>query len=81
MCGHVSPEAARGGPLAAVNDGDQITVDVPARELRVELDEATLAARLAGWTPPAPRVADGVLAKYAVLVGSASEGAVTSPRR
>jgi len=75
-----SSEAARGGPLAAVVEGDTVTLDVPARELRLEVDEGTVAARLAGWRPPAPRIAGGVLAKYAVLVGSASEGAVTGPR-
>jgi dihydroxy-acid dehydratase len=79
MVGHVSPEAARGGPLAAVRDGDTVVVDVEARELRVELAEDELAARLAGWSAPEPRYTDGVFAKYAALVSSASEGAVTRP--
>jgi dihydroxy-acid dehydratase len=79
MVGHVSPEAARGGPLAALVDGDTVVVDVEARELRVELSDDELDARLADWTPPAPRYTDGVFAKYAALVASASEGAITRP--
>ena len=79
MVGHIAPEAARGGPLAAVRDGDTVVVDVEARELLVELSEDELAARLADWMPPEPRYATGVLAKYAALVSSASEGAVTRP--
>jgi len=79
MVGHVSPEAARGGPLAALQEGDTVVVDVEARELRVELAEDEIAARLRDWSPPPPRYADGVFAKYAALVSSASEGAVTRP--
>jgi dihydroxy-acid dehydratase len=79
MVGHVAPEAARGGPLAAVRDGDWITIDVDAETLRLELDDAELASRLAGWRPPAPRYADGVFARYRALVGSASHGAVLTP--
>jgi dihydroxy-acid dehydratase len=79
MVGHVSPEAVRGGPLAALQDGDVVVVDVEARELRTELSEDELAARLADWRPPPPRYAQGVFAKYAALVSSASEGAVTGP--
>ncbi len=79
MVGHVAPEAYRGGPIAALRDGDEITLDVEARELRVALSEDELAARLAGWSPPPPRYTWGVLAKYASLVSSASEGAVTRP--
>ena len=77
MVGHVAPEAARGGPLAALREGDTVVVDVEARELRVELSDDELAERLRAWTPPPPRYADGVFAKYAALVSSASEGAVT----
>jgi dihydroxy-acid dehydratase len=80
MVGHVSPEAGRGGPLAALRDGDTIAIDVEARELRVELSDDELAARLAGWAPPPPRYTAGVFAKYAALVSSASEGAITRPR-
>ena len=79
MAGHVSPEAARGGPLAALRDGDSIVIDVEARELRVELPEDEIAARLNEWAPPPPRYTEGVFAKYAALVSSASEGAVTRP--
>jgi dihydroxy-acid dehydratase len=75
--GHVSPEASRGGPIAAVRDGDMVVLDVGSRRLDVELDEAEMAARLAAWTPPPPRYATGVLAKYAKLVSSAAIGAVT----
>ena len=77
MAGHVAPEAARGGPIAAVRDGDRITFDITARELRLHVPDAELHARLAGWTPPAPAFRTGVMAKYARLVSSASEGAVT----
>jgi dihydroxy-acid dehydratase len=79
MVGHVAPEAFRGGPIAALQNGDSVVIDVEARELRVELSEDELAARLRDWTPPPPRYEHGVLAKYARLVSSASEGAVTRP--
>jgi dihydroxy-acid dehydratase len=79
MVGHVSPEASRGGPLAALRDGDVVTIDVEARELRAELSADELAARLRDWAPPPPRYESGVFAKYAALVSSASEGAVTRP--
>ena len=79
MVGHVSPEAFRGGPIAALQEGDTVVLDVDARELRVELTDDEIAARLADWSPPAPRYTRGVLAKYASLVSSASEGAVTRP--
>lgn len=78
MAGHVAPEAACGGPIAAVRDGDLITFDLDNRELRVEISAEEIAARLAAWTAPAPRVTTGALAKYAKLVSSASVGAVTS---
>ncbi|MFL5952068.1 MAG: dihydroxy-acid dehydratase [Gaiellaceae bacterium] len=76
MVGHVAPEAARGGPLAVVRDGDVIAVDVHAGTLVVELDDRELAERLAGWQPPPPRYDVGVFARYRALVSSASEGAV-----
>ncbi len=79
MVGHVSPEAARGGPLAALEDGDMVVLDVEGRTLSVELSEDELASRLANWTAPPPRYTTGVFAKYAALVSSASEGAVTAP--
>ena len=77
MVGHVAPEAARGGPLAALEEGDTVAIDVEARELRAELPEGELERRLGRWAPPAPRYESGVLAKYAALVSSASDGAVT----
>jgi dihydroxy-acid dehydratase len=79
MAGHVTPEAARGGPIAIVRDGDIIEFDVEARELRVELSDDEIAARLRDFTPPPPAYATGVFAKYAAQVSSASEGAVTRP--
>ncbi|MGD9763256.1 MAG: dihydroxy-acid dehydratase [Candidatus Binatia bacterium] len=78
MAGHVAPEAARGGPIAAVRDGDTIVFDIRARRLDVELADEELRARLADWRPPVPRYTRGVLAKYARTVSSASSGAVTS---
>ena len=79
MIGHVSPEASKGGPLAALRDGDTVTIDVDAKELHVELSDDELAARLQDWTAPPPRHTSGVFAKYASMVSSASEGAVTRP--
>ena len=76
MVGHVAPEAARGGPLAALRDGDVVEVDVDGRRLQVELSDDEIAARLAGVVQPPPRYAKGVLARYAKHVSSASEGAV-----
>jgi dihydroxy-acid dehydratase len=76
MVGHVAPEAARGGPIAALRDGDTVELDVASRRLQVELSEDEIAARLADVTPPAPRYTKGVLARYAKYVSSASEGAV-----
>jgi len=77
MAGHVAPEAARGGPIAAVRDGDEVTIDVDDRRLDVALSEEEIAARVAAYTAPENGDHDGVLAKYAKLVGSAAEGAVT----
>ena len=79
MVGHVTPEAFHGGPLAALEEGDTVVLDVEARELRVELSDDELTARLEAWSPPEPRYKTGVLAKYAKLVSSASEGAITRP--
>jgi dihydroxy-acid dehydratase len=78
MLGHVAPEAAVGGPIALVEEGDMIVVDVDRRELNLEVDDSVLAERRARWTPPVPRYASGAMAKYAALVSSASEGAITS---
>jgi dihydroxy-acid dehydratase len=77
MVGHIAPEASRGGPIAAVCDGDWIVIDVASRSLDVEVTADALARRFSGWRAPAPRYASGVLAKYARLVSSASLGAVT----
>ena len=77
MAGHLAPEAARGGPIAAVRDGDEITIDVDAREVRIALSDAEIAERVAAYAVPDNAVRSGVLAKYAKLVGSASEGALT----
>ena len=79
MVGHVSPEAFRGGPIAALREGDTVVLDVEKRELNVELTDDEIAERMRGWTPPPPNYTTGVLAKYAALVQSASEGAITKP--
>jgi len=79
MVGHVAPEAARGGPLAVVRDGDSITIDVEAGLLEVDLTDEQIAHRLAGATPPPSRYDTGVFARYGASVGSASEGAVLAP--
>jgi dihydroxy-acid dehydratase len=77
MVGHIAPEAARGGPLAAVRDGDEIVIDVEKRRLDLGISGDELAERLSKWQAPAPRYTKGVFAKYAAQVGSASEGAPT----
>jgi dihydroxy-acid dehydratase len=79
MVGHVAPEAASGGPLAVLRDGDMVTIDIANRRLDHALDATELEARMRGWQPPPPRYAGGVFAKYAALVTSAAEGAVTRP--
>jgi len=79
MVGHVAPEAARGGPIAVVRDGDPIAIDVDAGRLDLEVPDDELARRLQAWAPPAPNFAGGVFARYAAAVGSASDGAVLSP--
>jgi dihydroxy-acid dehydratase len=80
MAGHVSPEAALGGPITGVRDGDIIHFDVKKQVLEVELSAEVLRQRMAEWKAPQPRYATGVFAKYAALVWSASEGAITKPR-
>jgi dihydroxy-acid dehydratase len=79
MVGHVAPEAFAGGPLAIVRDGDAITIDVERGRLDIALSDGEIGERLRAWRAPAPRYASGVFAKYAALVSSASEGAVTRP--
>jgi dihydroxy-acid dehydratase len=78
MAGHVAPEAVRGGPIAAVREGDQITFDVEARRLDLDLTDEEIAERVAEYEPPKPHYSTGVMAKYARSVSSASEGAITS---
>jgi dihydroxy-acid dehydratase len=80
MVGHVAPEAALGGPIAAIREGDRITIDTNARKLELEVSNAEIARRMSEWKPPAPKYHSGVFAKYAALVTSAAEGAVTRPR-
>jgi dihydroxy-acid dehydratase len=76
MVGHIAPEAARGGPIGLLHDGDRIVIDAASRQISTDAD---LVARRAGWQPPQPKVSHGALAKYALLVGSASDGATTHP--
>ena len=78
MAGHVAPEAAHRGPIAAVNDGDTIVFDIPKRELNVEISTDEMQRRMATWKSPTPRFTSGVMAKYALLVSSSSLGAVTA---
>jgi dihydroxy-acid dehydratase len=77
MIGHVAPEAAKGGPIAAIEEGDTITVDIDARRLEIDLDEETIATRVAAYEPPPSPFGNGVMSKYAATVSSASVGAVT----
>ena len=79
MVGHVAPEAAAGGPIALLEDGDEVTVDIPERELSVDVDESELDARRESWDPDEPAYTSGVLAKYGADFGSAANGAVTNP--
>jgi dihydroxy-acid dehydratase len=81
MIGHVAPEAALGGPIAVVREGDPIVIDVDRKALDLEVPAEEVATRLASWTPPPPRYTGGVMAKYAALVDSASRGAVTTGAR
>jgi dihydroxy-acid dehydratase len=77
VVGHVTPEAATGGPLGLVADGDTITIDAEANEMRLAIDDGEWQARRSAWQAPEPKYRRGVLAKYARLVSSASTGAVT----
>ena len=80
MIGHVAPEAALGGPIALVEEGDTVIIDVDRRALDLEVDAAEMESRRSRWVVPEPRYTRGVMAKYAALVSSASEGAITNPR-
>jgi dihydroxy-acid dehydratase len=75
--GHISPEAAEGGPIALIEDGDRIKLDIPNRRLELLVDEATLAVRRQAWIAPEPKIKSGWLARYAKVVTSAHTGAVT----
>ena len=77
MAGHVAPEAACGGPIAAVANGDTVVIDIEKRRIDMEVSDADIQARMAKWKAPEPRYKRGVFSKYAALVSSASEGAVT----
>ncbi|RIK47370.1 MAG: dihydroxy-acid dehydratase [Chloroflexi bacterium] len=77
--GHVAPEAAVGGPIAALREGDMVVIDIDNKRLDVELSDAEIAERMAGWTRPEPHYRSGVFAKYMALVSSAAEGAITRP--
>ena len=81
MIAHVAPEAARGGPIAAVQEGDTITIDVTQGRLQLEVSEEELNRRMTKWVAPALRYKTGVFAKYALSVSSAAFGAVTTPNQ
>jgi dihydroxy-acid dehydratase len=77
--GHVSPEAAEGGPIAVVEDGDPISIDVEARLMKLEIPEDELGRRLESWSPPRPRTGRGWLFRYSLSVSSADTGAILRP--
>ena len=74
--GHVSPEAMEGGPIAAIRNGDLIEIDIPNKKINVKLSDKEIRGRLSGWSPPAPKITKGYMARYATRVSSASEGAI-----
>jgi dihydroxy-acid dehydratase len=74
--GHVCPEAAAGGPIAVIKNGDEVEIDIPARKLEIKLNADEIKTRLKGWTPPEPRIKEGYLFRYSQLVASAAEGAI-----
>jgi dihydroxy-acid dehydratase len=78
MIGHVAPEAAKGGPIAAIREGDEITVDIDGRRIDVALSDEEIAERVAGYKSPPSPFGPGVMAKYAATVSSASKGAITT---
>jgi dihydroxy-acid dehydratase len=80
MVGHVAPEAAAGGPIAAVRDGDIVHIDTVNNQLNLQLPDSEIKNRLSAYRAPAPRFTQGVFAKYAALVGSAADGATTRPK-
>ena len=78
MVGHVSPEAALGGPIAAIREGDIVTIDIKAGTIDIDVSAEEIAARMASWKRPAPNYVNGVFAKYMAQVSSAAKGAITS---
>jgi dihydroxy-acid dehydratase len=79
MIAHIAPEAALGGPIAALREGDLITIDIDRRVVEANISDEEIRQRMVGWREPAPRYTTGVFAKYAALVSSASRGAITQP--
>src|SRR6185312_8853792 len=79
MIGHIAPEAAMGGPIAALRDGDVVVIDIDKRRIDVDVAQSELDRRMKSWKAPAPRYRTGVFAKYASLVSSAADGAITRP--
>lgn len=79
VVGHVAPEAAVGGPIALIREGDLVTIDAHQLLIKLNISDAEMAARRAAWTPPKPKYTRGVLAKFAKLASTASRGAVTDP--
>jgi dihydroxy-acid dehydratase len=80
MVGHVAPEAYVGGPIALVKDGDEITINIETNVVDLHVSKEELGTRKGQWSPPKPNYTSGALAKYATLVGSAANGAITSPK-
>ena len=78
MVGHIAPEAAVGGPIAAIHEGESITIDIVARQISLDIAPDELKTRMAAFKKPAPKYKTGVMAKYVALVGSAADGAITS---
>lgn len=76
--GHISPEAAAGGPIALVRDGDEIIIDIPAKTITLNVPEAELEERRRAWRPPPPKVTEGYLSRYARMVSSAAQGAIVT---
>jgi dihydroxy-acid dehydratase len=74
--GHISPEAAQGGPIALVNEGDRIAIDIPAKTVSLKVSDGEISRRIAGWQEPEPKIRHGYMARYARQVSSASQGAV-----
>jgi dihydroxy-acid dehydratase len=74
--GHISPEAMQGGPIAIINEGDRIAIDIPAKKITLKISDQEIKDRLAVWSPPEPKITHGYMARYARMVSSGSKGAV-----